>query len=296
MITSSIQSEWLKTRKRPMTFWVIGILLGLAFLYPILTVALAPYLVVDTSHGLQIMAGPGVSLSSEALAAAQQLRENVALPYSPFTVLGFMAGLGRVLMVVLGASLAGSEYSWGTARHLIGRTRNRISYITGKIIVLGMVALLLSIGIAAAGTLGGAVITSTALAGAEAASTASISGMRLWLGVIGTWLTFVPYALLAFFIALTTRSSVAAVGIGLLTLMIGEPVLVQIFSVLGSPWSEIIDYTPYYSIQMIKEMLAAPFSGDIPENILRSLIVLVGNAFLWAGLAFASFRKKELTA
>lgn len=296
MISSSIQSEWLKLRKRPMFYWIIGILLGLAFLYPIITVVTSDYLVVDTSRGLRISAGPGGSNSPEALEAAQQIREKAALPNSPLTVLGFIAGLGRVLMVVLGASLAGSEFSWGTARHLIGRTRNRVSYIAGKLIVLIAVALLLSIGIAAAGTLGGAVITPTVLSGAEAASITSSFGTQLILGIIGTMLSFVPYTLLAFFIALTTRSSVAAVGIGLVTLIIGEPILVQIFSVLGSPWSEIIEYTPYYSIQIIKEMLASSYSANLPENIVKSLMVLLGNALVLAGLAYASFRKKELLA
>lgn len=296
MIISSIQSEWLKVRKRPMTFWIIGIMLTLAFLYPIWTVALSRSLVVDTSHGLRIMAGPGGTMSPEALVAAEQLREKVALPYSSFTTLGFIAGLGRILMVVLGASLAGSEFSWGTARHLIGRTRNRASYIIGKLIVLTVIALALSVGIAVSGALGGALVTPSVLDGAEAASFTIDFMMQLLLGMFGTMLTFLPYALFAFFIALTTRSSVAAVGIGLVMLMIGEPVMAQIFLALGSPWSEITDFLPYISIQGIKELLAASYTGIYPENIGRTLIVLMGNAMALAGLAYASFSKKEFTA
>ena len=34
MTSAAIQSEWLKTRKRPLTLWLIGILLAVVFIRP----------------------------------------------------------------------------------------------------------------------------------------------------------------------------------------------------------------------------------------------------------------------
>ena len=69
MNTNSIRSEWLKTIKRPLTLWVIGILLAIVFIQPPIMAGLSRYFVIDTSQGLAIYAG---ELPEEAILIGQQ--------------------------------------------------------------------------------------------------------------------------------------------------------------------------------------------------------------------------------
>ena len=156
MTFSAIQSEWLKTRKRPLTLWVIGILLVVVLVYPPLMTWISDFLVIDTSQGLSIWAGP---LPEEAQVAAQRMRDAVVLPNIIPTMLGTAASLGRVMMVILGASIAGSEFTWGTVRNLLGRTRDRLAYVSGKLIILTSIILILLIIGLVVGTLSGSGIT-----------------------------------------------------------------------------------------------------------------------------------------
>jgi len=244
MISAAIQSEWLKTRKRPLTLWVIGILLIALLFYPPFMAGISKYLVIDTSQGLSIWAG---SLPEEALAVAQQMRESVTLPNIIPTILGVAASLGRVLMVILGATIAGNEFTWGTARHLIGRTRDRLAFVSGKLVVLAGLVLVLLIAGLLAGTLSGSGITPMVRDGITWDFLTPGLFLRLPLALLLTTLTVLPYVLLAFTIALITRSTAAGLSIGLLTLLIGEPILAQILASLSEPWNQLVFYTPLVS-------------------------------------------------
>ena len=159
MTITAIQSEWLKTWKRPLTLWVIGILLAVVFIRPPIMAGLSRYFVIDTAQGLRIWIG---TLPEEALAIGQQIREQMTLPGAIPIALDTAMGLGRVLLVILGAGLAGSEYTWGTARHLVGRTRDRLSFVSGKLVVLAGLILLLIVAGLVVGT--NAAMTPTGLA------------------------------------------------------------------------------------------------------------------------------------
>ncbi len=293
MISAAIQSEWLKTRKRPLTLWVIGILLTALLFYPPFMAGISKYLVIDTSQGLSIWAG---SLPEEALYVAQQMRESVTLPRIIPTILGVAASLGRVLMVILGATIAGNEFTWGTARHLIGRTRDRLAFVSGKLVVLAGLVLLLLIAGLLAGALSGSGITPMVRDGITWDFLTPGLFLRLPLALFLTTLTVLPYALLAFTIALITRSTAAGLSIGLLTLLIGEPILAQILASLSEPWSQLVFYTPLVSNQILKVWMETLIGGTSPDNVVRAVVVLLGHTLAWAGLALTYFRRRELTA
>ena len=293
MISAAIQSEWLKTRKRPLTLWVIGILLIALLFYPPFMAGISKYLVIDTSQGLSIWAG---SLPEEALAVAQQMRESVTLPNIIPTILGVAASLGRVLMVILGATIAGNEFTWGTARHLIGRTRDRLAFVSGKLVVLAGLVLLLLIAGLVVGTLSSSGITPMVRDGITWDFLTPGLFLRLPLALLLTTLTVLPYVLLAFTIALITRSTAAGLSIGLLTLLIGEPILAQILASLSEPWNQLVFYTPLVSNQILKAWMETLIGGTSTDNVVRAVVVLLGHTLAWAGLALAYFRRREITA
>ncbi|MBN1303490.1 MAG: hypothetical protein JXA13_03570 [Anaerolineales bacterium] len=293
MSTAAIQSEILKTRKRPLTLWVIGILVTAVFFYPPFMAGISNFIVIDTSQGLSIWAG---SLPEEAQAAAQKMREAVTFPNVIFTTLGVAASLGRVLMVILGASLAGNEFSWGTVRHLIGRTRDRLSFVNGKLAVLiGLTLLLLITGLVT-GTLSGSGITPMVQDWITWNYFTPELFLQLPLALLIATLTVLPYAMLTFALTIITRSTATGLSIGLVTLLIGEPVFAQILASLPEPWNRMAFFIPYLNIQILKTWMETLLSGASHDHVGRSVAVLLGHTSAWAGLALASFRRRELTA
>ena len=293
MISAPIQSEWLKTRKRPLTLWVTGILLVVVVLYPPFMVGLSKICAVDTSQGLRIMIG---TLSKEMSSIAQQMRDQVTLPDVIVTTLGVAASVSRLLMVILGAMLAGSEFAWGTARHLVGRTRDRLAFVGGKLAVILGLTLLLLVAALALGLLSGSGLTPVVRDRVTWDFLTPGLFLRLPLALLFAALTVVPYALLAFTIALVTRSTATGLSLGLLTLIIGEPIFAQILASLPAPWNELVYYTPTACIGILKGWMGTLIGGAAPNHVGRSVAVLLGYSLALAGLAFASFRQRELTA
>ena len=293
MSSAAFHSELLKIRKHPLTLWVIGILFATVLFYPPFMAGVSDFLVIDTSQGLAIWAG---SLPPEAQAAAQRMREAVTMPNAIFTMLGVAAGLARLLMVIAGASFAGNEFSWGTARHMISRTRDRFSFVSGKLVMIVCLILVLIVIGLVIGTLSGSGITPMVRDGITWDFITPGLFLRLPLALFLATLSVLPYALLAFTITLVTRSTVAGLSIGLLTLLIGEPVLAQILASLPEPWNESVYYTPLASNQILKAWMETLIGGTSPDHVGRAVAVLVGHTLAWAGLALASFRRRELTA
>lgn len=293
MISAAIHSEWLKTRKRPLTLWVVVILLAVILIYPPFMAWASNFLVIDTSQGLSIWAG---SIPEEGKIVAQQMRESVTFPNVIPAILGVAASLVRVMMVIVGASIAGNEFTWGTARHLIGRTRDRLAFVSGKLVVLGGLILLLLIVGLVLGTLSGGGITPKVRDSVSWDFLNPGLFVRLPLALLFMTLTVLPYALLAFTLALITRSTAAGLSIGLLTLLIGEPILAQILASLSEPWNQLVFYTPLVSAQIIKTWMQTLLGGPSPDYVVRAVIVLLAHTLAWAGIALASFRRRELTA
>jgi len=293
MTFSAIQSEWLKTWKRPLTLWVIGILLVVVFIRPPLMAGLSRYFVIDTAQGFRIWVG---SLPEEAIIIGQQIREQMTLPGAIPIALESAMGLARVLLVILGAALAGSEFTWGTARHLVGRTRDRLSFISGKLVVITLLILLLISAGCVVGTLSGGSITPIFSNGITWDFLTPGLFLRLPLALFYATLSVLPYALLAFTLALVTRSTVVGVSVGLLMLIISEPIFAAILASLPQAWNQLVHYIPYTAVRVLGDWMETLIGGAATEYVLRAVVVLVGHTLAWAGLALVYFRRRELPA
>jgi hypothetical protein len=168
------------------------------------------------------------------------MRDQVTLSDAIVTTLGVAASVGRLLMIILSATLAGSEFAWGTARHLTGRTRDRPAFVGGKLAVILRLTLLLLIAGLALGLLSGGGLTPVVREMVTWDFLTPVLSLRLPLALLFAALTIVPYALLAFTITLVTRSTATGLSLGLLTLIIGEPIFAQVLASLPAPWNELV--------------------------------------------------------
>jgi ABC-2 type transport system permease protein len=115
-----------------------------------------------------------------------------------------------VMAIVLAATSIASEFTWGTIRTLLPRTSGRSSLITAKLVTLGLfVAATVTLGFLAA--LAGSALVTT-FKDLDSSTGDNFIG-RLLLSLLRAGFVILPYATLAFLIALWARSSAAGIAI-----------------------------------------------------------------------------------
>jgi len=158
---------------------------------------------------------------------------NFALPHGIDRSFEILGQLGMILMVVVGALIIGSEFSWGTVRTMLETGISRAKFVAAKLIVLVVLSTIFLLCAEIAGVIGSLLVT-------------LLSGNHVTLGTVDAhWfgayarslvlidLIFVTLGIVAFAVSTITRSVAAgiAVGIGWLVL---EQVLRVFLASLGS--------------------------------------------------------------
>lgn len=185
-MTGSIRAELLVMRKRLGNWILLGIWAMLALLFAYLV----PYVTYLNGSG-----------SLEALLPEQLVG----------TVMGGFPFFGGMLALMLAVLAVGSEYGWGTLRMLLSQRPGRLRVFGAKMVALA-VALVAFVGVVfAAGAL-----ASTAIALREGAATQWPS-TRLLLGALAAgWLILAAWAALGVLLAVLSRGTALAIGVGIL--------------------------------------------------------------------------------
>jgi ABC-2 type transport system permease protein len=138
----------------------------------------------------------------------------VTFPGAYTFVLGFILGLGGLLAVTYGASIAGSEWTWGTLKTSVARGESRTRY---TVLGYGGVAVFAIVGILAAFLVGvGAAAIGALAAGIslDGMSDAKALGELPELFARGS-LAIAMNAALGYAIATVARSQLAGIGVGI---------------------------------------------------------------------------------
>ncbi len=207
-LRSLVAMERMKIVKRPMTWITFLILIG-----GVAAIVLLAYL----------------SIHAARLTPAQKTSRlnNFILPTGitrSFEIGGF---LGQILLVVVAASLVGSEYGWGTIRVMVGTGARRTKLLVAKLIAVTQTTVVYLLGAALAGSAASLIVT---VAGGHTLTLGTVNGA--WWGDLGLMILrsfFVLWVMvvLAFSIASVTRSVAAGIAVG-----IGWPFLEQILAAL----------------------------------------------------------------
>ena len=177
---------------------------------------------------------------------------------------GFIAGrgFGGILVMILAASLIGSEYGWGALRTVLTKGTGRWPLLASKLLLLaGLSVGALVVATAALGV--SSVIALTTLNTDWIAASADWSGLGIGFGkaVYG----MLPYVALAVFAAVVTSSTAAAIGISL-SYWFAESILVGVL--MQFDWFERIDgLHPGASRQRLDGILSRrPFVQALAAN------------------------------
>lgn len=138
----------------------------------------------------------------------------VRFPGAYNQIISFMLGLGGLFAVVYGASVAGSEWTWGTLKFAVTRGQRRSAYMllsfaaVAFLIVFGVLAVFV-VGVVAA--LIGATIAGVPTDGMFDSD--ALAGLPNLLG--RAWIAITAEAAVGFAIATLARSQLAGIGAGI---------------------------------------------------------------------------------
>jgi ABC-2 type transport system permease protein len=195
-MTRLVSAELLSMRKRASTWILLGIWTALALTFAYVV----PY--------IQYTNNPERGL-------ADVLPENLV-----GTLLAGFPFFGGVLALMLGVLTVGSEYGWGTLKTLFTQGPGRLRVFGAKLIavavvLLGFVLVVFLLGAAA----------SWAIALTEGADVTWPGAWLLFRGIAGGWLVFAVWAALGIMLAIVTRGTALATGIGILYAFVVEGLL-----------------------------------------------------------------------
>jgi ABC-type transport system involved in multi-copper enzyme maturation permease subunit len=202
---ASLRAESLKTRKR----WANWILVGILLAWILLLIYLVFFLVVTLSP--RSIQGP--------IPASVLKRRLFPENFVP-SVLTAGASIGAAIMLIFGALSTASEFGWMTVQTILIQKPTRAAVLGGKLLVLGLAALLVSV----------AMFAATALASYAAVTIdGSSSDWPTWevmlKGFGGLVLQLAVWTALGAFLGIAFRSAAAAIGGGLTYLFVGEALL-----------------------------------------------------------------------
>jgi len=264
-----LRSEIFRLRKRPQA-WILGVIMVLAVgaFYVSLTVA------------------------ASVLSDPSGTEEDLILPNIFENGMQIVTLIGYILTVVLASGLIGNEYSWNTIRPLLARARSRNALLSAKWITV----LLYSIGLFLLGFL-------ATIAFSAAASTIIGNFESVDAGTLGDWLVAfgrilisqLPYAALAFTLALIARSNAVgiAVGIGLGFL---EPAIWGLLGLVTDAFDEVRKFGLEYPSTLLFNMNSG-FDDDVSTGEAWRAVATLG---VWVAILVAAtyyfFNKRDVTS
>ena len=279
-----IGAEFLKLRKRQMTWVLLSILVGIIVLVNLLLLAISK---VKT---------PGTGLGAGNIAALLGLQSAVPFSFS------MMASFGTVLAIILTASSMGGEYNWKTIRPALVSSESRFKFIVAKLVSLGVLILIGMLIAVIAGFIMGLITTGL---GGNAYSFSFLTGSYVWMQFLQYWRTFyviMPFALLGFMMAIVGRSAMPgiATGIGVVFL---EAIITTFMTAAGGWIAKVPAYLLNANVTAITALNKLPgrFGGGgggtdttIP-SLTHAFVILGLYSIIFLVFSFYLFRKRDVT-
>lgn len=268
-----LRSELFRLRKRPQA-WIMALIMVLA---------------VGTFY-------VALTIASSVLSDPTDTEESLILPNIFENGMQIATLLGFILTIVLASGLVGNEYGWNTIRPLLARARSRSALLSAKWITV----LLYSMGLYLLGLL--ATIAFSAASSAIVGNFESIDA-----GMAGDWaiafgrvlVSQLPYAALAFTMALITRSNAVgiAVGIGFGFL---EPAIFGLLGLITNAFDEVRKFGLEYPSNQLVAMNANTGFGGYGEITTAEAWRAVATLGVWVvimvGASFYFFNKRDVTS
>lgn len=283
-----IGAEFLKLRKRQMTFILLDIMIGIIAIVNLILLA------ISKSNVSLRAGGQGVS----------NIQNMLGLPYAIPFALSLITTFGVVLAIILVASSVGNEYNWKTMRLALISSESRFKFLVAKLVSL---AILILIGMLIGVIAGFIMSLITTAIGGYVFSFSFITGSYVWAQFLQFWRTFfiiMPFGLLAFLMAIVGRSAMPgiATGIGVLFL---EDIITAFMRLAGGWIANVPNYLLNANVSAITRLNNLPVgsggglggggSSVVLPSLLHAFLTLGIYSLAFLALSFYLFRKRDVT-
>jgi len=237
--------------------------------------------------------------------ALEALKASLRWPQGFLSGLAFAggSGLGGLFAVVLAAALSGQEYTWRTVHLWLSRGVGRGAYLLGKAIVLAAALVVLAFTAFAAGAAATGIYT---LQGGGSLPWHALPWGKAAAGIGAAALGLAPYAALTVLVAVLTRSTLAAVGVGLGYNLLVENMAAKVLLLASPHTMRFARYLPAMAGQSLLKGIAPGTEVSIGVSGASGVAALLSPAtaalllaaYTLAGLALAwwAFRRQDITA
>ena len=271
---ATIKSEWRKNRFRPAFIVSSGVVAAItALLY-----GLSWY------QALNPVAGDRRAVSILTLYPDQFVNN----------VMGAGFPLGAAIAIVLGALIAGSEYSWGTLKTSLTQGPGRLTTWFGRIVVFeAWMAILTAILFVVGAT------SSVVVASFQGHAIAWPAAFDIVKGLGTIWLVFAVNGAIGLALGTLIRSSAAALGVGLIYVLAVEVIAVRfIDSISGGAYKWIANLLVNQNATALTQSFTSPAFGPSSAQAISAEQAVVVLFAYFAGLvivAAALIRQRDVT-
>ena len=228
--------------------------------------------------------------------ATDVFRKGFTLPSSITRTIADFSSLGPLLIMILAASVMGSEYGWGTLRNVLTRGTGRWQLLSAKLLLLLRLCSDMLIVIAVF-----AVFSSLAAAVIPPDETGGLADSGKWLDIVTAYLkivySLVPFIALSVFFTVLTSSTAVGVAVSIGYYFV-ETILSPVLN-LNDTLANVNDYLLIASVNIwtavsFIEVEVNGVSGGQSSDALRAfLVILVYTAVLLAA-SFWLFMRRDI--
>jgi ABC-type transport system involved in multi-copper enzyme maturation permease subunit len=208
-----------------------------------------------------------------------------------------IGGLGSILIVMLAASMIGSEYGWGTVRVLVSSGVSRTRLMVAKLLALVEAVVLFVVAGMVSGIVGSLVLT---LVGGHDLSFSWVDGTTaadvMLIVVRLTFLLLVP-AIIAFTVAIVSRSLAVGIALGI-GFQIAEQILSALLGSIGSLGERLRDLlftTNLAAIDQLNAIGTRDIDPSLPDAWQAAGTLALYCAVLVA-VSIVVFRRRDITS
>jgi len=209
-------------------------------------------------------------------------------------VMGAGFPLGAAMALVLGALVAGSEYSWGTLKTVFSQRPGRLTTLTGRVVVFQAWMAIMTVIIFAVGAGFSAVIASAQ--GQAIVWPASIDIVK---GIGAMWLVLAVNGSLGMTLGVLFRQSAAALGVGLIYVTVLQIILVRfIASFNGGTYKWITNWFDGQNATALLNSFTSPAFGHATPPAIgaeQAVLTLVAYLAVFVVAAGALLRQRDVT-
>ena len=229
--------------------------------------------------------------------AVSMFEEILLWPQSLTYMMGVVAGnqFGSLVMIILVGAFVAREYNWNTMSLWLSNGMPRPLVLGAKFIAIFLASLLV---VLTALLVSGVLTLFVTVYTTGAPDLSQISLTQLSLNVLKTACTMLPYSMLTFFLAIRSRSAIAAIGGGVGFALVVEGILVQILSLFGGVAAKIAQFSPKLLAQSLSPGGVIVNSGMPGLPMLNSglaFVIIIIYTFILFGMSVRAFKRQDLT-